>query len=100
MLRKLSVILATILIFAVVIPAFANGNDPPGAVYAMTNAADGNEVVMYDRAADGTLTLVDAFATGGQGLTTEPDDALGSENPLILSPEIHLKPTLWAPRLY
>ncbi len=60
----------------------------PGAVYAMTNAAGGNEIVVYDRADDGTLTLNGTEATGGQGgigEPPEPEDALGSASPLILS---------------
>lgn len=58
--------------------------DEPGTVYAMTNAADGNEIVVYRRAANGTLTLVGTVATGGNGKTTEPDDALGAQSPILL----------------
>lgn len=39
----------------------------PGAVYAMTNDAAGNQVVAYHRAADGRLTLLGRFDTGGLG---------------------------------
>ena len=56
-------------------------------MYAMTNAADGNEIVAYHRAADGMLTLVGDFATGGLGATLEPGDALGASGPPILSPD-------------
>ena len=39
--------------------------DGGGAVYFMTNTTDGkNEIVMAQRAADGSLRLVGAFATG------------------------------------
>lgn len=69
------------------VPAFADDDNPGAAVFAMTNADDGNEVLMYNRADNGALTLLDAFATGGMGMTTEPDDALGSQNPLIVSPD-------------
>ena len=65
-------------------PVLTQAADEPGAVYAMTNADDGNEIVVYHRAADGALTLVDTVATGGNGKTTEPDDALGSQGPLLL----------------
>jgi len=61
-----------------------------GAVYAMTNALDGNEIAVYDRAADGTLTLQGYVPTGGLGVgnTTEPVDALGSQGPLVLSADL------------
>lgn len=61
--------------------AAANG---VGAVFVTTNANDlvrGNEIVMYRRAADGTLTVVGRFPTGGLGLGS----GLGSQNALILS---------------
>jgi 6-phosphogluconolactonase len=38
-----------------------------GAVYVMSNAPAGNEVVVFDRAADGTLTPAGSYATGGYG---------------------------------
>jgi len=38
-----------------------------GAVYTATNSANGNSVLVFDRTADGGLTYVNAFATGGQG---------------------------------
>lgn len=78
-------VLVTLIAFA---PAFAQGG-APGAVYAMTdsNGPEGNEIVVFDRATDGTLTFNRVVATGGLGVgdTTEPVDALGSQAPLILS---------------
>jgi 6-phosphogluconolactonase (cycloisomerase 2 family) len=61
-----------------------------GNVFAMTNAAEGNEIVMYQRATDGSLSLVGKFATGGKGSggkshVADPDDALGSQGSLRLS---------------
>jgi 6-phosphogluconolactonase (cycloisomerase 2 family) len=38
-----------------------------GAVYLQTNDAAKNEVVAYDRAADGSLTHMGAYETGGRG---------------------------------
>ena len=55
-----------------------------GAAFVMTNANDpvrGNEVVMYHRSADGTLTVVSRFPTGGQGLGA----GLGSQGAVTLS---------------
>jgi 6-phosphogluconolactonase len=36
-------------------------------IYVQTNAADGNEVVAFDRNGDGSLTPLGRFATGGRG---------------------------------
>ncbi|MCB0189070.1 MAG: beta-propeller fold lactonase family protein, partial [Caldilineaceae bacterium] len=87
MFHRLGVLLAVILAMLSAVPAFAVDGNPEPAVYAMSNDHNGNTVVMYERAANGALTLVGSFATGGIGRTTEPDDALGSQNPLILSPD-------------
>ena len=45
----------------------AETSDAIGAVYTATNRAAGNEILMFDRAADEGLTYVNAFATGGAG---------------------------------
>jgi 6-phosphogluconolactonase len=52
-----------------------------GAVYTQSNAADGNQVLAYDRATDGTLTFQNAYDTGGLGTGA----GLGSQGALILS---------------
>lgn len=52
-----------------------------GTVYAMTNAADGNRVVVFDRADDGSLRRVGSFSTGGTG----SGGGLGSQGALTLS---------------
>ncbi|TML52707.1 MAG: 3-carboxymuconate cyclase, partial [Actinobacteria bacterium] len=38
-----------------------------GAVYLQTNDAAKNEVVAYERSADGALTYLGTFETGGRG---------------------------------
>lgn len=58
----------------------------------MTNAADGNEIVMYTRhTGTGQLTYPRRFSTGGVGgdsaLETNPDDPLGSQDSLVVSGE-------------
>ena len=53
----------------------------PGAVYAMTNEATGNRVMVYNRASNGKLTPGKAIATGGRGSGTFENSANG----LILS---------------
>ena len=53
-------------------------------LFVTTNANDpvrGNEIVMYRRAVEGTLTVTGRFPTGGQGLGS----GLGSQGALILS---------------
>jgi 6-phosphogluconolactonase len=55
-----------------------------GAVYTSTNGASGNAVVAYARGADGSLTRIGSFSTGGIGMGTGVD-AFGSQFPVILS---------------
>lgn len=86
MFHKVITFMVLILGLALNVPAIA-GN--PGAVYTMTNAAAGNEIVIYNRANDGQLMLAGRVETGGMGSggdpPLEPVDALGAQNPLILS---------------
>lgn len=60
-----------------------------GAVFAMNNAADGNAIVVYDRLADGRLQFKTEVETQGLGSggeePLEPVDALGSQNPVVLT---------------
>jgi 6-phosphogluconolactonase (cycloisomerase 2 family) len=55
-----------------------------GAVFIMTNAADRNEVISYERNADGSLQRGRRFATGGRG-SGGNNDPLGSQGSLTLS---------------
>jgi 6-phosphogluconolactonase len=63
--------------------------DVVGAVYTMTNAADGNQVVVFDRNANGLLTLADTIPTGGLGSGPAAVrgglDPLESQNSLVLT---------------
>jgi 6-phosphogluconolactonase (cycloisomerase 2 family) len=52
-----------------------------GALFTMDNAAAGNHVLAYGRAADGSLSSLGAFATDGLGT----GDGLGNQGALILS---------------
>lgn len=58
----------------------------PGAVYTMTNATSGNEVLAFKRSVNGSLTPAGAFATGGVGTGA----GLGNQGGLILSPNNRL----------
>jgi 6-phosphogluconolactonase len=62
-----------------------------GAVYAMTNALDNNQVLVYHRAENGSLTLVQTAATGGggSGLQLAGVDSLGSAGSLQLDKDHH-----------
>jgi 6-phosphogluconolactonase len=53
----------------------------PGAVYTMSNAPDGNAVLMFDRLADGRLVRAGAVLTGGTGTGA----GLGNQGGLVLS---------------
>jgi 6-phosphogluconolactonase (cycloisomerase 2 family) len=55
-----------------------------GAAYTMTNDPAGNQVVIFDRAANGRLTEVGPVPTGGSG-SGGGIDALGSQGSLVLT---------------
>jgi 6-phosphogluconolactonase (cycloisomerase 2 family) len=60
-----------------------------GAVYVLTNQPS-NAVIAFDRAADGTLSSIGTFSTGGSGNPVAqpgdpPTDPLASQGALILS---------------
>jgi 6-phosphogluconolactonase (cycloisomerase 2 family) len=61
-------------------PVQAAGNDP-GAVFVMSNSSGGNQVLVFSRATDGTLTSAGGYATGGLGTGA----GLGSQGSLTLS---------------
>ena len=83
MYRRL-VLAVLILAMVVVAPASA---DSRRAVYAMTDAVAGNEIAVYKRFKNGSIDFRHYVPTGGAGIgdLTRPEDALGSQNPLILS---------------
>jgi 6-phosphogluconolactonase len=58
----------------------AQQGNSPGAVFVMTNAADKNEVIAYERAADGSLHGGNRFDTEGRGSggVTDPLESQGS----------------------
>jgi 6-phosphogluconolactonase len=61
------------------IPAAAN--DEESAVYTLSNATDGNAVLVFHRAEDGTLTPGDSVPTDGVG----SDGSLGNQGAVALS---------------
>ena len=63
------------------LPALAGG-DSIGAVYTMSNAAEGNAVLVFDRNLVGKLTPAGEFDTGGLGTGT----GLGNQGAVIIDP--------------
>ncbi len=75
----------TILLALTPMTALSASRPSVGAVYAMSNAPEGNEVVVFERNIFGRLTMTTSYATEGLG-TGGTIDPLGSQNSLILSP--------------
>jgi len=61
-------------------PILAAAQPKSGAVFVMTNAADRNEIVTYERTPDGRLYDGDRYDTGGRGSggVTDPLESQGS----------------------
>jgi len=75
--------LAGSLALAALIPLSAlAGNDSIGAVYTMSNAAEGNSVLVFERDAVGKLAPAGEFGTGGLGTGS----GLGNQGGLIIDP--------------
>jgi 6-phosphogluconolactonase len=55
----------------------------PGALYTMDNATNGNQVVVFARDEDGSITNIGSIATGGTGTGA----GLPSQNSVLLSPD-------------
>src|SRR5947208_5976784 len=81
--RKLFIALAALaaLVAAVAAQTASAAQDTPGAVYALTNSPAGNAVAYFARSAQGGLTYVGSFATGGNGTGAN----LGSQGSIALS---------------
>jgi DNA-binding beta-propeller fold protein YncE len=78
---KATILSIAFLFFASTGLVMAERQDFPGAVYTMTNSDQGNEVLVFSRSADGSLTPDGAFATDGLGT----GGGLGNQGGLILS---------------
>ena len=65
--------------------AAAASEEAFGAVYTLTNATSGNEVLVYNRSSDGSIAFQGAYATGGLGSGA----GLGSQTAVILSKNNH-----------
>ena len=65
--RGLLIIIAGIGVVASPMLGIAESQRGAGAVFAMTNDASKNEVIAYERAADGSLSNGESYDTGGRG---------------------------------
>jgi 6-phosphogluconolactonase len=63
--------------------AASGQDDDGGAVYTATNSPEGNEVLVFPRAEDGSLSPPRAFATGGLGT----GGGLGNQGGVVLGQE-------------
>src|SRR4051812_49039217 len=64
-------------------------NDGHHLVFVQTNQPTGNQIVVYDRAHDGTLSEAGRYDTGGLGGTAvgAPSDRLASQASLVYAPD-------------
>lgn len=67
------------------ISGLAAASGDAGAVFALSNTPNGNAVLIWNRAADGTLTAAGSIPTGGSGTGA----GLGSQGALALSANHH-----------
>jgi 6-phosphogluconolactonase len=86
--KQLATVVAglAVLVLALATGAIAGTPGGPGAVYALTNSAQGNAVAVYDRAADGRLSAPQLYPTGGLGSGA---GGLGSQGAVALTNDGH-----------
>ncbi len=84
MLNEISKLFVTsVIVFASQVPVSANAvSDTIGALYTMSNDAEGNSVLMFNRLLDGKLTPAGEYSTGGLGTS----GGLGNQGGLIIDP--------------
>ena len=66
------------------VTASAESNAKSGAVIVMTNAAGKNEIIAFERSANGSLAETERYDTHGRG-NSGATDPLGSQGSLTLS---------------
>lgn len=79
--RRILSVMAAVVVMVTGIVSQANGQSVVGAVYTASNAGSGNQILVFDRHADGTLSPAGAVATGGRGTGT----GLGNQGGVVLS---------------
>ena len=73
------------LVAGITSPASAASPSAFGALYTLTNALGGNEVLVYNRSSDGSLAFQGSYPTGGSG----SGSGLGSQSAVTLSHNNH-----------
>lgn len=86
---KLAGVVCLLAMGAFTAPRNARAEESKGAVFVMTNAADGNHIESYARREDGSLQWVASVATGGNG-SGGTIDPLHSQGSLRLSEDHRL----------
>lgn len=82
-----AVLLTGAILMSSVVGAWAKdpqGRGATGAVYVMTNAADDNQVIVFERDRDGVLALAGSISTQGAGSGGDLDP-LASQDSLVLT---------------
>lgn len=79
--RRTTSAVASAVLFAAGLSLAAPAPAAPGAVYTMTNDLAGNEVLVFERGADGSLTPAGSYSTEGQG----SGGGLGNQGAVTLS---------------
>ena len=87
--KQLATVVAglAVLVLALATGALAGTPGGPGAVYALTNSAQGNAVAVYDRGADGHLSSPRLYPTAGLGSGA---GGLGSQGGVALTADGHV----------
>src|SRR5689334_22173082 len=83
--RRLLLVPAAVAAAGLAAPAAALAGEHGGAAFTESNAAGGNRVVVFARAAGGHLSPAGSVATGGRGSGV----SLGSQGAVALSPDHH-----------
>jgi 6-phosphogluconolactonase len=78
------IVLMSLLAISLALPIRSNAQSAAGAVFVMTNAADKNEIIAYERNTDGSLGRSRRFSTGGRG-SGGTIDPLASQGSLTLT---------------
>ena len=91
--RMLLIVVAALAVAALFTAQAVSAHGRPGsgnAVFVQTNELDGNNVVAFERSADGLLTRAGSYATGGNGGNAAPgteSDRLASQGSLVYDGE-------------
>src|SRR3954454_18085507 len=87
--KQLATVVAGLAVLVLTLAGGALAGTPagPGAVYALTNSAQGNAVAVYDRAADGQLSPPRFYPTAGLGSGAA---GLGSQGAVALTANGHV----------